>query len=460
MDLKKLSKSELVSIIKKIQEHGTLPDFFYSPSLLNNNCASIPSEDRCPALMENIDREIKQDSPDPENWLIEGDNMHALMALRKSHREKVDTIFIDPPYNSGNRDYRYQDNFTLKKDKIPHGNWLSFIHPRLVLARELLKDSGVIFICIDDREMAPLKLLCDSIFNPRNFLGPFIWLNRTTPNDAKNNFAVDHEYILVYTKERKKFRFRGTIKDLSRYKNSDSDPNGPWMRDNPSAASGSEKDRFPIENPFTAQVYYPPKGRFWAFSRRRVDEWYKSGKLVFPEENNKNFLLKKYLNELRSNRKPLSSIITGILTMHGTREMKEIFAGENPFKYPKPSILIEYILDKMSGENAVVLDFFAGSGSTGHAVLKLNKKDGGKRRFILCTNNEWLNTGAESEEGGICEKVTYPRLKKVISGYKNARGDLIEACPGKLKYFHTVFEEKPGTSGGDPEPENHKNSAN
>ena len=281
------------------------------------------------------------------------------------------------------------------------------MYHRLRLAKDLLTDDGVLFISIDDREMAHLKLLCDGIFGAKNFIGNFTWVNRTTPNDAANKFATDHEYVLVYARQREHFQLKGVPKDFAKYINRDNDPRGPWMPDNPSAASGTEKDRFPIKNPHTGEIYYPPPGRYWAFAKRRVKEWAASGKLVFPQEEGKKFLLKKYRLELKSDTKPASSLIQGILTSHGTKELKQLFDAASPIKYPKPTALIKHLLGLLNKKEGIFLDFFAGSGTTGQAVLALNREDGGRRSFILCNNNE----------NDICREVLYPRVHKLLAGY-------------------------------------------
>ena len=277
------------------------------------------------------------------------------------------------------------------------------IYPRLKLARNLLKDDGIMLISIDENEISNLTKLCSEIFGEENIIGSFIWNNRTTPNDANNNFAINHEYILIIAKNAQLASFKGIQKDLSNYKNPDNDPNGPWIKDNPSAASGSEKDRFIIKNPFTGQEYLPPKGRYWGFSQKRVEEWTKSGKLVFPKENNKNFILKKYLKELKSNFKPQGSLITDILTMHGTKEIRKIFHdSQNVFKYPKPSKLISYLLNQLKLENDIILDFFSGSATTAHAIFNLNNKN----KFILVQIPEILDENSEAYKAGyetICE---------------------------------------------------------
>ena len=360
-----------------------------------------------PSLKPIIELDIEGKTSAPIHYIIEGDNYHALTALNMTHRGAIDAIYIDPPYNTGNRGMRYTDRTPGKTPALRHSRWLSFMYYRLRLCKDLLTDDGVLFISIDDREMAHLKLLCDGIFSAKNFIGNFVWVNRTTPNDAANKFATDHEYILVYARQQEHFRLKGVAKDFAKYVNRDDDPRGPWMPDNPSAASGTEKDRFVIKNPHTGEEYLPPAGRYWGFSQRRVKEWTQSGKMVFPREVGKRFLLKKYLSELKSDTKPASSLISGHLTMHGTKELKQLFEGASPIKYPKPTSLIKYLLGLLDKKEGVFLDFFAGSGTTGQAVLELNREDGGRRQFILCNNNE----------NDLCRQVLYPRIKKIIEGY-------------------------------------------
>ena len=287
-----------------------------------------------------------------------------------------------------------------------------------------MSKQGVIFISIDENEYENLKKICNEIFDEDCCLGDFIWKNRTVPNDADNMFAMAHEYILVYAKNKDEFAFKGIKKDLDNYKNPDNDPNGPWAKDNPSAASGSEKDRFPIVNPYTGEKYYPPKGRFWAFSEKRVAEWTASGKLGFPKEEGKGLILKKYKSELKSAYQPLSSLIEGILTMHGTKEMKDLFPEDDRvFKYPKPTALIKYLLSQVPSNNYTVMDFFSGSATTADAVMQLNAEDGGTRKYILVQIPEKCDDDSESFKAGyktICEigEERIRRAGKKIAEYK------------------------------------------
>ena len=392
---------------------------------------------------------LRPDKITSKNWentnnlYIEGDNLEVLKILEKTYFGKINTIYIDPPYNTGS-DFVYKDDFSntiqnfldqtnqlFRKNPETNGrfhtDWLNLMFPRLIVAKKLLKEDGVMFISIDENEYENLLKITKEIFGEINYIGTIIWKNRTTPNDAGVNFGVVHEYIVIVSKDRSKIKFRGLDKDLSNYNNNDNDPNGPWIKDNPSAASGNPlKDRFEIINPFTGQVYLPPKGRYWAFSQKRVQEWFESGKLVFPRTENTSFTLKKYLNELRSESKPFPSIIEGILTSQGTKELKDIFYEINDsFKYPKSTELIIKLLEQVSQPNDIILDFFSGSSTTAHAVMQLNAEDGGNRKFIMVQLPERTEETSEAFKAGfnnICE-IGKERIRRAGEKIKN---ELIE----------------------------------
>jgi len=374
--------------------------------------------------------------------LLEGDNLEWLLLMQEAYRGRVKLIYIDPPYNTGNDNFVYADKFSEKKQDYRrrakahpgtgdqenghlHAAWLSMMAPRLALAKNLLQDDGLILISIDDNEQAHLRLLCDELFGQENFVGQFIWHNRTTPNDPGTGFATDHEYVLAYAKAIGQLRFRGLEKDLGHYKNPDHDPRGPWIADNPTAASGNESYKFPIVNPHTGQEYRPPKGRFWAFSPKRVAEWTLSGKLVFPKAPGKNFLLKKYRAELRSRRRPIGSVLQGILTASGTKELKALFQDASPFKYPKPTALLKLLIDQVAGPDDIVLDFFAGSGTTGQAVMDLNVEQGLARRFICVQSRERYQSEDEALNRiyGHVSEVTLARLRKAAERHLAEQGD-------------------------------------
>ncbi len=381
-----------------------------------------------------------------KNIFIEGDNLDTLKLLRNDYTEKIKLVYIDPPYNTG-KDFVFSDKFKSNhkqnslfslanqqnnNDGIKlHTNWLSMIYPRLSLSRDLLKDDGVIMISIDNSEKSHLQVICNEIFGEKNFIGDFVWINRTTPNDAKIKFATDHEFIVMYAKNIEKVIFKGVKKDFAAYKNPDNDKNGDWCADNPSAASGTDSYKFAIVNPFTGQNYFPPKGRYWAFAPRRVEEWTKSGKLVFPKEENKNFVLKKYKKDLRSNYKPITSIINGILTSQGTKEMKALYSDGSPFKYPKPTQLLIKLIEQITDTNDIILDYFAGSASTAHAVMKLNYKTNSNRQFICVQTAEKTKKGSEPDKQGFrnISAIAIDRIHKVAKQYENKLKD------GGVKYL-------------------------
>lgn len=354
-----------------------------------------------------------------KNLFVEGDNLDALRLLQKDYAGKIKLIYVDPPYNTG-KDFGYNDRFKIRsnqyleflngsgidrvdsflKNQIEsgevHTNWLNMIYPRLVLSRQLLTGNGAIAISIDESEKSNVQLVCNEIFGEDNFVGCCIWVNRSNSNANSNSFAANHEYILIYAKDSNEIKLKGELKDLSNYSNPDNDSNGDWLPDNPSAASGNSNSRFTITNPYTNEKYLPPQGRYWAFSEQRVSEWFDSGKLIFPKEKGKRFLLKKYKSELKSIYNPVSSIITDIPTSKGTRELKELYPEGNPFKYPKPTDLLVKIFEQLSDEEDLILDLFAGSASAVHAVFKLNEKQSSNRRFICVQNTEAIKEDSDA----------------------------------------------------------------
>ena len=401
------------------------------------------------SLKTDIKKSISFESS--QNIFIEGDNIDALKLLQNEYSGRIKLIYIDPPYNTG-KDFVYTDKFrsnhkqnsgenNLDKDSSgisQHTNWLNMIYPRLSLSQSLLTDDGVIMISIDNSEKSHLQIICNEIFGERNFIGDFIWINRTTPNDSKIKFATDHEYIVMFAKNIDNVVFKGVEKDFKAYKNRDNDPNGDWCADNPSAASGTESYRFPITNPFTGQIYYPPKGRYWAFAPRRVKEWTKSGKLIFPKENNKNFILKKYKKDLRSSYKPASSIISGILTSQGTKEMKALYKNGSPYKYPKPTELLIKLFEQVTNDEDIILDYFAGSASTAHAVMRLNYETGSDRKFICVQTAEKTKKDSEPYKQGFKDisSIAIDRIKKVSELYKDKLKDY------GVKYYKLVRTNK------------------
>lgn len=392
----------------------------------------VMMKDNIPVFTEVLERELKTLNINKYNFLLEGDNLHSLKLLTKSHKGKIDIIYIDPPYNTKNKEFVYSDKLVGYDDGYRHSKWLSFIFERLFLAKELLSDDGVIFISIDENEYSQLKLLCDEIFGEQNYLTTFIRKTKSMTGDDGNGLNVQHEYLHVYAKNKSKAYFVGEEKKLHAYSNPDNDPNGDWTSGDPSAKSGGDSTYFPIKNPYTGQIDYPPKGRYWAFSKETMELYIQSGRIKFKEKIKKNqrgFIFKRYANKLQNQNLPVATLEfteNDFMNSVATKEVSNIL-NNSKFDYPKPISFIKKLIKMIPKKDATILDFFAGSGTTGHAVMQLNKEDGGYRNFILCTNNE----------NNICEDVTYKRLKNVINGYEDVPG-----IAANLKYYRTDFVPK------------------
>ncbi|GAA8640118.1 hypothetical protein HpBT327_04380 [Helicobacter pylori] len=334
--------------------------------------------------------------------LIKGDNLDALKILKQSYSEKIKMIYIDPPYNTKNDNFIYSDDFSqsneevlktldYSKEKLDyitnlfglkcHSGWLSFMYPRLLLAKDLLKQDGVIFISIDDNECAQLKLLCDEIFGEGNFIADFIRKTKSTTNDAKTGVNYQHEFLLCYAKNKEFVNLLGGEKNLENYKNPDNDPNGAWINGDPSAKSGNIKTGyFGVTNPYTNKVDYPPVGMFWRFSQNTLQKHIDEGRICFKKkhkENERGFIYKRYLKDLKTTQKTFNSLIFSdncYMNQVATKELLSLELAEY-FSYPKGVDFMAKIVEHATEKGDIILDFFAGSGTTAHAVLESNKSD-------------------------------------------------------------------------------------
>ncbi|OGV74399.1 MAG: hypothetical protein A3B82_00060 [Methylophilales bacterium RIFCSPHIGHO2_02_FULL_57_10] len=340
------------------------------------------------------------------NVFIEGDNLEVLKLLYKAYFNQVKMIYIDPPYNTGN-DFIYPDNFadpldtylklTAQKDgggnlltSNPetsgryHSTWLSMMLPRLFVARQLLREEGFIFVSIDDHEAHNLRLLMNEMFGEENFVSQIVWKSRRSEDvRAKTGVSVDHEYILCYRKSEAGV-LRGTEKDLEKFANPDNDSRGPWRSADLTGLATKEKRpnlHYDLIDPATGIKYgCPPKG--WRFDRQTMQRKINEKRILFPPDGKGRPRHKLFLNEMRSLYKNISSVILEPTTGDGTREVNKL-VGEGVFDFPKPLGLIKLLLEQATEEDDLVLDFFAGSGTTGHAVLALNREEGTYRRLIL-----------------------------------------------------------------------------
>ncbi|MCQ2218965.1 MAG: site-specific DNA-methyltransferase [Paludibacteraceae bacterium] len=363
-----------------------------------------------PVLEEVTERHILSDAPDaPNHILIEGDNLEALTALTYTHEGKIDVIYIDPPYNTGNKDFVYNDAYVDSEDSYRHSKWLSFMHKRLKIAKRLLSDKGVIFISIDDNEQANLKLMCDEVFGLRNFVAEFIWKKKQGGGNDSGFVVTEHEYVLCIANNISKLVMgldKSYVLDDKLYPFKDEKGEYGLVTLDKASIQISQSLIFDIIGP-NGEKYYPRivngKQSCWRWSKAKVESQY--DELVFK----KGKVYTKYYRP-KEGVTPKSLLIDAIYgrTESGNDDIKQIF-GVKPFGYPKPILLIRHILSISSIEkdNSIILDFFAGSGTTLHATMQLNKEDGGHRQCILVTNNE----------NNICEEVTYERAKRVIKGY-------------------------------------------
>ena len=380
--------------------------------------------DELPVLTEVPERAIVSESPDaPNHILIEGDNLEALTALAYTHEGKIDVIYIDPPYNTGNKDFVYNDSFVDREDGYRHSKWLSFMNKRLQIAKSLLSSGGVIFISIDDNEQAQLKLLCDEIYGESNFVACPVRRRRKSQANLSKNISTIHEYVLIYRKNinHELNKVEANI-DISSYKNPDNDPRGPYTT-MPCTNKGGTK--YSVITPMGNIIEDE-----WRFKKETYDELYNDNKIVFPRGGKGKPRYKLFLTEKqRGGVIPNSWWDELESNQEGAIVLKQIL-GKDAFSNPKPVGLITFIEKLATSKCSTILDFFAGSGTTLHATMQLNAEDGGHRKCILVTNNE----------NNICEEVTYERNKRVIQGYTTPKGEEVEGLHNNnLRYYRTTF---------------------
>jgi len=440
------TKEELITLIQTQEseinnkEYGLVWDKEKEPEQVVLDC-----ENNLPILKRVKEKEIETDDSD-DNILIEGDNYHALSVLNYTHKGKIDIIYIDPPYNTGKaNEWKYNDKYVDENDTYRHSKWLNFMEKRLKLAKNVLKENGVIFISIDDNELAQLKLLCDKIFKD-NFIANIIWQKKFSPQNDATYFSNMHDYILVFAKRKKKNKkdFLGWERNLlkrnenSSYKNIDNDIRGLWTSGDLTAEGPTENCIYPIESP-TGKIHYPPAGKRWVFNKDSYIILKNQNKIWFGKDGNSYPRLKRFLSEVQDGYVPNTIWFYNEVghTQDAKQEFNNFFQREIDFEYPKPSKLIKRIIKIGGSKDSIILDFFAGTGTTGQSVLELNKEDGGNRKFILCTNNE----------NNICEKITFQRIYKTINGYKFKGKDKTILFEKKItfsdftKSFNALLEE-------------------
>ncbi|EJQ82509.1 site-specific DNA-methyltransferase [Bacillus toyonensis] len=396
------------------------------------------------------------DEKKTKNILIEGDNLEVLRILQKSYSKKIKCIYIDPPYNTG-KDFVYKDDFKDPVEKYLqksgqadeeglltsnpkasgryHANWLNMMYPRLKLARNLLKEDGVIFISIDDNEQANLKQMMDEIFGEENFVTNIVWQKNYSPRNDSTYFSDMHDYILVYAKRKKSKKndeggwernlLPRSERQISMYKNPDNDPRGVWKSENLTVKSYSKDYDYPITVP-SGRVVNPPSGRCWMTSKENYQKLVEDNRIWFGKDGNNVPALKKFLSEVQNGTVPVTWWKREECgdNQEATKELRLMFEDTGvPFETPKPVRLIKKILQLATtpDQNDIILDFFAGSGTIAQAVLEINKEDSGNRKFIVVqvpepTENEYYSTIAD---------VTKERIRRSIKKIKeNSENDI------------------------------------
>ena len=399
-------------------------------------------------------RPVVDDSVDwdtTENLYIEGDNLEVLKLLQRAYLGKVKMIYIDPPYNTGN-DFVYEDDFAMSGEEMDeamgnvdeegnrlrrnldsnpryHSDWCSMIYSRLLVARTLLANDGVIFISIDDNEVHHLRKICDEVFGGGNFLAQVIWERAYAPINLMKHFSPSHDYIVCYAKDVDLAMCNGIPRSSeadARYSNPDNDPRGVWQSDNLSVGPAIEANIYPITTP-SGRVVEPPAGRSWSLSANAFAERLRQNRIWFGSDGNGVPRMKRFLSELRK---------TGVTPMtiwkyeevghsqDATKALAGIFDGKKYFDYPKPVDLIKRCISLYSSPDSLILDFFSGSATTAHAVMQLNAEDGGKRKYICVQLPEETPEGSEARKAGyetICE-IGKERIRRAGKKIKEEAG--------------------------------------
>lgn len=360
-----------------------------------------------------------------QNRIIQGDNLEALKSLLPEFEGKVKCIYIDPPYNTGNEGWVYNDNVNdpkIKKwlgqvvgkegeDLSRHDKWLCMMYPRLKLLHKLLADDGVIFVSIDDNEQANLKLLMDEIWGGNNFINTIIWEKRYSPQNAVKWFSESHDFLAVYAKD--KFKWYPNLLERSeqmnnRYRNLDNDPRGVWKPADSTAQGGhGTSSQFYVLTAPNGKLHTLPNGRCWLYTEPVMQKMIADNRIWFGKDGNNVPAVKKFLSEVKQGTacQTIWKYVDVGHNQEGKKEINDLFPESSVFDTPKPTRLLERILQISTDKNSIILDSFAGSGTTAHAVLKLNAQDGGNRRFILVEMMDYA------------ENITAERVRRVMNGY-------------------------------------------
>lgn len=452
---KHINKTELISKVRELagltnDEKSALLELLNEKKTYglvwenHEEAVELQLREQLPVFREVPERRLLSDDTDaPNHIIIEAENLHALVALTYTHAGKIDVMYLDPPYNTGNKDFVYNDSYVDSEDSYRHSKWLSFMEKRLEIAKTLLSERGVVFISIDDNEQANLKLLCDEVFGADKFIATIPWRKRTAKSDVPHGLSQDYEWVICYAKE---LFQAGVEKETRKYYETPDFPSKPWrVHDLTKQTSAEERPNsfFTIVNPKTGKKYPANPNRTWAITQESFWEYYKVNRIVFPDDYDFLRISKPVLRYWKEDDEKKAGDLFGFtsvstklpidvgMTQDGTKDINNVF-GNKVFGFPKPLSLIKYLLliATPKAKNITILDFFAGSGTTLDATMQINAEDGGRRQCILVTNNE----------NGICENVTYERNKRVIEGYTTPKGEKVAGLTkNTLRYYKADF---------------------
>ncbi|MCP5545170.1 MAG: site-specific DNA-methyltransferase [Akkermansiaceae bacterium] len=401
--------------------------------------AVVKHHKEVPFRLLEADKKLSFGDPAAGNLIVEGDNLHALKALLPRYAGKVKCICIDPPYNTGNEGWVYNDNVnspeilrwlgqTVGKeaeDLSRHDKWLCMMYPRLVLLKRFLSDDGLILVCMDENEIGNVRLLMDEIFGRFNCLGTIVWNTRNTDNRVKTYFSHDHEYILIYGGG-PGASLEGRVIDRGNFRNTDNDKRGPYVTD-PLTGKATADERpnlhaYSMRQPGTRNVWDPDPAKGWITDEAGYEKLLAEKRIWWPPNPSSGKPRKKRFLYETSTRMPAGSFWAEFRSQSGAKELDDIL-GQRLFAFPKPTAVMQRIIDHCVPPEGIVLDSFAGSGTTAHAVLKQNAADGGNRKFILV---EMLPE--------IARGITAERVRRVAGGYTNAKGEKVEGLGGGFQY--------------------------
>lgn len=415
-----------IDLLRSMLGEGVLADEAYEFTWVGKRAAIAEAGKPIRKTLRPCPEESK-DWDNTENLYIEGDNLDVLKLLQESYLGKVKLVYIDPPYNTGN-DFIYRDDFSKKREEYDievgvydeegarlfkntesngrfHSDWCSMIYPRLILARNLLRDDGVIFISIDDGEIAQLRKICDEVFGESNFIASIVWERAYSPVNLKKHFSESHDYVLCYAKSIDHLICNGLRRSTEaddRYKNPDNDPRGVWQSDNLSVGPVIKEKVYEIISP-SGRSIYPPNGRCWLYTKERFEELVADNRIWFGKDGDIVPRVKRFLSEVKGSMTPMTVWKYSEVghSQDAKQKLNKLFDGRSYFDYPKSVELIKRMLELYSSEDSIILDFFSGSATTAHAVMQLNAEDGGTRKFIMVQLPEAIDEKTDAYDAGL-----------------------------------------------------------